>query len=70
MARSRKELDRLATELAALSAEERAQVLAMASRREHPRPPPANFEPPSLKGGVWLAEICAAKNSTARKMRV
>lgn len=54
MARSRKELDRLAGELAALSAEERAQVLALAARREELREPPANFEPPLLKGGFWV----------------
>jgi hypothetical protein len=55
MARSRKELQKLAEEFAALSREERARVLALASRRESLRPPPANFQLPLLSGGAaWI----------------
>jgi hypothetical protein len=56
MARSRKELDKLASELASLSPEERARVLALASRGERLRPPPAGFSIPVLTGGTgWVA---------------
>jgi len=55
MARSRKELQKLAEEFAALSREERARVLALASQRESLRPPPANFQLPLLRGGAaWI----------------
>ncbi len=55
MARSRKELQKLAEEFAALSREERARVLALASQRESPRPPPAGFHVPLLSGGTaWV----------------
>jgi len=55
MARSRKELQKLAEEFAALSREERARVLALASQRESLRPPPANFQLPLLSGGAaWV----------------
>jgi hypothetical protein len=54
MARGRRDLDRLAAELAQLSADERAQVCADASRRAQTRK--ANgFEPPVLAGGsAWI----------------
>ena len=55
MARSLKELQKLAEEFAALSREERARVLALASQRESLRPPPANFQLPLLSGGAaWV----------------
>jgi len=55
MARSREELQKLAEEFAALSREERARVLALASQRESLRPPPANFQLPLLSGGAaWV----------------
>jgi hypothetical protein len=55
MVRNPKDLDRLANELATLNAEERAMVLALASRRGSLRRPPAGFVAPSLKGGTWIA---------------
>jgi hypothetical protein len=55
MARNAEDLHRLAEELASLSPEERARVLAEAARREHLRPPPRGFSPPILKGGTrWV----------------
>jgi len=51
MARSPEDLRRLAKELAALTPEERARVLAE-SARDHLRPPPADFTPPLLTGGT------------------
>ena len=55
MARSAPDLRRLAKELAALTPDERARVLAEAVRAERLRPPPKDFAPPVLKGGVrWI----------------
>lgn len=51
MARDVRDLHRLAQELAALTAEERARVLAEATKIEALRPPPGNFAPPLLTGG-------------------
>lgn len=54
MARSRKELEKLAEELAALSPEERARVLALAAQRREFQRPSANFPIPVLKSeGAW-----------------
>ena len=54
MARSRQDLDKLAEELAALSPEERARVLALVSQRGGFRPPSANFQVPVLRSaGPW-----------------
>jgi len=55
MARDAQELRRLAQELASLTPEERARVLAEATRRRSLRPPPSNFAPPLLTGGTrWV----------------
>jgi hypothetical protein len=55
MARDARDLHRLAQELAALTPEERARVLAKAVQREVLRPPPSNFSPPVLSGGgTWV----------------
>jgi len=55
MARDARDLHRLAQELAALTPEERARVLAEAAQGEATRPPPSNFSPPVLSGGgVWV----------------
>jgi hypothetical protein len=55
MARSRKELQRLAEEIAALSREERDRVFALASQRESLQPPSAGFTVPLLSGGTaWI----------------
>ncbi|MBI5479840.1 MAG: hypothetical protein HY906_13330 [Deltaproteobacteria bacterium] len=55
MARDRRDLDRLATELAALSPDERSRVIASAGRRARLHPPPPGFEPPCLEGGeAWV----------------
>ncbi len=55
MARTAEDLHRLAQELAALTPEERAHVIADAARRERLRPLPKDFVPPALKGGVrWV----------------
>lgn len=55
MARDARELHRLAQELAALTPEERARVLAEATGHEARRPPPIGFLPPVLSGGgVWV----------------
>ncbi|MBI3183496.1 MAG: hypothetical protein HYZ28_15265 [Myxococcales bacterium] len=51
MARDPKELQRLADELAALTPEERAKVIADASRRNRFRAPPRDWKPPVLTGG-------------------
>jgi hypothetical protein len=54
MARDRRELDRLAAELAQLTADERAEVIADAMRRSHGRRT-NGFEPPVLAGGTeWI----------------
>jgi hypothetical protein len=54
MARDAQDLHRLAREMAALTPEERARVLAEALG-EGFQPPPPNFTPPLLKGGgVWV----------------
>ncbi len=54
MARDAHDLHRLAQELASLTPEERARVLAEALRGPL-RPPPATFSPPVLTGGTrWL----------------
>ncbi len=55
MARSPEDLRRLAKELAALTPEERARVLAEAGPRDRLRPPPLDFAPPLLTGGTrWI----------------
>jgi hypothetical protein len=55
MARDARDLHRLAQELAALTPEERARVLAEAAHPESFRPPPSNFSPPVLSGGgIWV----------------
>ncbi len=55
MSRKAEDLHRLARELAALTPEERARVVAEAARPERLRPPPKDFVPPALKGGVrWV----------------
>ncbi|MFZ5469039.1 MAG: hypothetical protein ACOZIN_06315 [Myxococcota bacterium] len=51
MSRDQKELERLVAELAALSPEERAKVIAEATRKEKFRPPPKGWKPPRLSGG-------------------
>jgi len=51
MARDARDLRRLAQELAALTPEERARVLAEATKAEALRPPPGDFTPPLLTGG-------------------
>jgi hypothetical protein len=55
MARSRKDLKRLADELAALTDEDRAAVLAEALGRRRPRPLPRGFKPPTFPptGEPW-----------------
>jgi hypothetical protein len=55
MVRTAKDLHRLAQELAALTPEESARVLAEAARRERLRPPPKDLTPPVLRGGTrWI----------------
>lgn len=51
MARSKKDLERLASELADLTPEERADVLADAARRMQWKPVPKDWEPPTISGG-------------------
>jgi hypothetical protein len=54
VARDPRELRRLAQELAALSPEERARVIADATRARL-RPLPKGFTPPVLSGGTrWI----------------
>ena len=54
MARDPRDLRRLAQELAALSPEERARVIADATRARL-RPLPKGFTPPVLSGGTrWI----------------
>jgi hypothetical protein len=54
VARDPRDLRRLAQELAALSPEERAQVIADATRARL-RPLPKGFRPPVLSGGTqWI----------------
>jgi hypothetical protein len=52
MARDPKELQRLTDDLAALTPEERAKVVADATRLEKFRPPPRDWVPPVLTGGT------------------
>ncbi|HYO73220.1 MAG TPA: hypothetical protein VEU33_44865 [Archangium sp.] len=53
MARKPEDLSRLARELAELTAEERAQVIAEVERQQRKfRPLPQGFEPPVLEGGT------------------
>lgn len=56
MARDQRDLERLADELAALSPEERARVLADVTRRDRLRPLPRDFRFPVLErsGGRWI----------------
>jgi hypothetical protein len=56
MARDQRDLKRLADELASLTAEERASVLADVARRRLVRPLPRDFRPPVFKdtGGRWI----------------
>jgi hypothetical protein len=56
MARDQRDLKRLADELAALSPEERASVLADVARRRLFQPLPRDFRPPVFKnsGGRWI----------------
>jgi hypothetical protein len=54
MALNPEQLSRLAAELAALTPEERRQVLAQAARHRF-RPLPKNWKPPVLAGGdEWI----------------
>ncbi len=56
MVRKRKDLDRLAEELRALTPEERAEVMGKAAQHEEVlfKPLPKDFQPPRLKlGGAW-----------------
>ncbi|HCF60790.1 MAG TPA: hypothetical protein DFS52_22665 [Myxococcales bacterium] len=56
MSKDLKKLERLARELASLSSEERAQVLALAERRQKLRPPPRGWRPKVLTGSThWDA---------------
>lgn len=56
MARDSKQVERLIAELASLTKEERARVLAEVARQEQFHPPPADFKPPTLMGeGRWFA---------------
>jgi hypothetical protein len=52
MARDPRDLERLARELAALTEEERACVLAEAGRAARLQAPPRGFKPPLLAGGT------------------
>jgi hypothetical protein len=56
MARSRKDLKRLADELAALTDEDRAAVLADVARARRFRPLSKGFRPPTFPptGGRWI----------------
>ena len=55
VARDPRDLERLTQELATLTPEERARVLAEAARRAHLRPPPRGFTAPVLTGGTaWI----------------
>ena len=55
MGRDPKHIERLARELAALTPEERAEVLAKAARNKPLRPLPRDFKPPLLEGGTrWI----------------
>ena len=55
MARSRKDLQELAGQLAALSREERARVFALASISGNLRSVPTSFRIPILAGGsAWV----------------
>lgn len=56
MARDQRDLKRIADELAALSPEERASVLADVARRRLFRPLPKDFRPPVFRhsGGRWI----------------
>ena len=56
MARDPRDLKRLAEELASLSPEDRARVMAEIRHRHAARPLPNGFRPPLLKasGGRWI----------------
>jgi hypothetical protein len=56
MARDPRDLKRLAEELASLSPEDRARVMAEIRHRHAARPLPEGFRPPLLKasGGRWI----------------
>jgi hypothetical protein len=56
MARDPRDLKRLAEELASLSPEDRARVMAEIRHRHGARPLPKGFRPPLLKasGGRWI----------------
>jgi hypothetical protein len=55
MAHERRDLHRLARELASLTPEERTRVIAEATRLERLRQPPRGFAPPVLTGGTrWV----------------
>ena len=56
MARDPRDLKRLAEELASLSPEDRARVMAEIRHRHAARPLPKSFRPPLLKasGGRWI----------------
>jgi hypothetical protein len=56
MARDPRDLKRLAEELASLSPEDRARVMAEIRHRHAARPLPKDFRPPLLKasGGRWI----------------
>jgi hypothetical protein len=56
MARDPRDLERLAEELASLSPEDRARVMAEIRHRRAARPLPKGFRPPLLKasGGQWI----------------
>ena len=48
-------IERLARELAALSPEERAEVMVKVARQRPFRPLPRDFKPPLLEGGTrWV----------------
>ena len=50
MARDPKELERIARELASLSAQERAKIIDQATRQARFKPPPRSWKPPLLTG--------------------
>ena len=55
MGRDPKQNERLARELAALTPEERAEVMARAAKRKPLRPLPREFKLPLLGGGTrWI----------------
>lgn len=52
MSKDAKELDRIARELASLTEEERAKVLALAERAQRAFAPPPGWRPKVLSGGT------------------